>query len=135
MKLSRSVVYAVQATLQIAQDRSGLPVPCSKVAAAGNMPEKFLLQILRDLVTGGVLRSTRGVEGGYQLERPAEMISLLEIIQAVDKPLLSLPEAAEEEPVDLDPRLREALRSVARAARAQLGSIKLADLIKPPRGK
>ena len=67
MKLSRTVAYAVRATLQLAQNPSDSPVPCSKLASDGNMPERFLLQILRNLVTHGILRSTRGVDGGYTL--------------------------------------------------------------------
>ena len=82
MKLSRTVSYAVRATLQLAQLSSKGPVPCSKLAAEGKMPERFLLQILRNLVTHGILRSTRGVDGGYALVRPADQISLLEVIEA-----------------------------------------------------
>ena len=48
MKLSRTVSYALQATLQLARSRSHDPVPCRQLAADGNMPERFLLQILRD---------------------------------------------------------------------------------------
>ncbi len=65
MKFSRTVSYALQATLQLAQEDRAAPVPCSQLAAEGKMPERFLLQILRNLVTHGILRSTRGVDGGY----------------------------------------------------------------------
>ena len=85
MKLSRTVAYAVRATLALAQAESDGPVPCSKLAAEGKMPERFLLQILRSLVTHGILRSTRGVDGGYALVRPAEEISLLEVIEAIEQ--------------------------------------------------
>src|SRR6187455_1873955 len=86
MKLSRTVAYAVRATLQLAQLESDGPVPCSKLANEGKMPERFLLQILRNLVTHGILRSTRGVDGGYALVRPADQISLLEVIEAIEGP-------------------------------------------------
>src|SRR5688500_6281124 len=86
MKLSRTVAYAVRATLQLAQLQTTGPVPCSRLATEGKMPERFLLQILRNLVTHGILRSTRGVEGGYALLRPAEEISLLEVIEAIEGP-------------------------------------------------
>ena len=87
MKLSRTVAYGVQATLQLARSNSSTPVPCSQLAAEGHMPERFLLQILRRLVTHGVLHSTRGVDGGYSLARKPEQITLLEIIEAIDGPL------------------------------------------------
>ncbi len=81
MKLSRTVAYAVRATIQLAQMSTDRPIPCSKLASEGNMPERFLLQILRNLVTHGILRSTRGVDGGYALTRPPEDISLLDVIE------------------------------------------------------
>ena len=87
MKLSRTVSYAVKATLQLAQLSADGPVPCSKLASEGKMPERFLLQILRNLVTHGILRSTRGVDGGYALVRPADQISLLEVIEAIEGPV------------------------------------------------
>src|SRR5436190_23714908 len=89
MKLSRTVEYAVQAMLQLAEHTPGAPVACSRSAATAQMPERFLLQILRNLVTHGILNSTRGVEGGYTLERPADQISLLDVIEAIDGPLES----------------------------------------------
>src|SRR5215471_15258008 len=91
MKLSRTAGYALVATLQLAQSDPSVPIPCSRLAAQGRMPERFLLQILRSLVTHGILHSTRGVEGGYTLQRPAEDISLLDVIEAVDGPMKSAP--------------------------------------------
>ncbi|HWB00312.1 MAG TPA: Rrf2 family transcriptional regulator, partial [Pirellulales bacterium] len=61
MKISRTVTYAVQAVLQLARADGSRPVPCSQLASQGQMPERFLLQILRSLVTHGILQSTRGV--------------------------------------------------------------------------
>jgi Rrf2 family protein len=48
------------------------------------IPRRFLLQIMRRLVTAGVLRSARGAEGGYALNRAAEDVTLLDIVDAVD---------------------------------------------------
>ncbi len=83
MKLSRTVAYALQATMQLAVSDSDTPVPCSQIAAKGEMPERFLLQVLRSLVNHGVLRSTRGVDGGYMLIRSPDEISLLDVIEAI----------------------------------------------------
>ena len=130
MKLSRTVAYAVQATVQLAQSNSGLPVPCSHLAAEGRMPERFLLQILRHLVTHGILRSTRGVDGGYSLERKPEEISLLDVMEAIDGPLsATLPETEGGNPSPSETRLQEALEQVAANLRRQLHSIKLSDLL------
>ena len=97
------------------------------------MPERFLLQILRVLVTHGILKSTRGVEGGYSLSRPPEDISLLDVIEAIDGPL----ETAGEPPPadsadDMQQRLQTALRQVTETSRKQLEAIKLSQLLPPP---
>ncbi len=133
MKLSRTVIYAVQATLQLAQEQSKLPIPCSRLAAEGRMPERFLLQILRSLVTHGILQSTRGVDGGYSLERQPEEISLLDVIEAIDGPVVaSLPLPEDESQPTNHVRLREAIEGVTINLRRQLDTIKITDLITTP---
>ncbi len=87
MRMSRASAYAIGAVLYLADAPQGEPIPCSMIAKAGEMPERFLLQILRVLVNHGILRSTRGVEGGYSLLRPLTKVTLLDIMEAVDGPL------------------------------------------------
>ncbi len=97
------------------------------------MPERFLLQILRVLVTHGILRSTRGVDGGYSLTKPADQISLLEVIEAIDGPLDS--ESRNWSTVaspSTEAKLQDALKDVTDTARRQLESIKLSQLLPPP---
>jgi Rrf2 family protein len=132
MKMSRTVAYAVQATLQLAQSTDEGPTPCSRLAAEGHMPERFLLQILRNLVTHGILQSTRGVDGGYTLERPPEDISLLEVIEAIDGPIAPSVPVSEGLPNDSQQLLHSALEQVTRTAREQLAAIKLSQLMLPP---
>ena len=129
MKMSRTVEYAVQAMLQLAEHEPGVPIPCSRLAAAGQMPERFLLQILRTLVTHGILASTRGVEGGYTLERPADQISLLEVIEAIDGPLGGALTAVKGLPPETQQRLLAVLQKVSEQARRSLSEVKLADLL------
>lgn len=131
MKLSRTVEYAVQAMLALSQHEPGMPVPCSKLAAGGQMPERFLLQILRSLVTHGILSSTRGVDGGYALERPVDQISLLEVIEAIDGPLNSAPAPAKGMPEETHRRLSDALQEITATTRRQLGAIQLSALAPP----
>ncbi|MBI1247713.1 Rrf2 family transcriptional regulator [bacterium] len=132
MKLSRTVAYALQATMQLAVSESDAPVPCSQIAAKGEMPERFLLQVLRSLVNHGVLRSTRGVDGGYMLIRTPDEISLLDVIEAIEGPLDSkLPiTASPDDPTHQN--LQQALKDVTATARTQLESIKIAHLIQVP---
>jgi Rrf2 family transcriptional regulator, cysteine metabolism repressor len=129
MKLSRMVGYALHATLQLARLDAGEPVPCSRLAAEGRMPERFLLQILRSLVTHGILGSTRGVDGGYTLERSLDDISLLEVIEAVDGPIHSTLPIHEGLPEDSRRKLECALRKLTELARRELRAIKLVHFL------
>jgi Rrf2 family transcriptional regulator, cysteine metabolism repressor len=130
MKLSRTVSYALQAALQLARaDETQGPVPCSRLAAEGQMPERFLLQILRSLVNHGILASTRGVDGGYSLRRDAADISLLEVIEAIDGPLTSAVPINEGLPEGSKAKLECALAEVTEFARRELQAITLAHLL------
>ncbi len=131
MKLSRTVGYALQATLQLAEadgTTSGRPIPCSRLAAEGGMPERFLLQILRNLVTRGILRSTRGVDGGYVLCQSLEETSLLDLMEAIDGPFSPRIPAHAGLSSEARVKLECALSGVTKKLREELGKIKLAHL-------
>lgn len=129
MRLSRTIAYAVHATLELARSTPGVPVPCSQIARAGNLPERFLLQILRKMVNHGLLRSTRGVVGGYYLARRPDEITLREIVEAFENPLE--PSAVALEALSPSPRAMVliALRSAAAAACRELDNLTIADLL------
>lgn len=97
------------------------------------MPERFLLQILRNLVTHGILRSTRGVDGGYALIRPPEDVSLLEVIEAIDGPL-ETDDAHNTNGLSgaSQARLHTALKEITSQARQQLEAIKFSQLLEAP---
>ncbi|HEY4309146.1 MAG TPA: Rrf2 family transcriptional regulator [Pirellulales bacterium] len=131
MKLSRTVVYAIQATLQLAQSKTGAPVPCSQLAASNAMPERFLLQILRSLVTHGILSSTRGVVGGYMLQRRPQDVTVLDLLEAIEGPLTaSVPSNGSLAEYTLT-KLQKTLEDVTAAKRHELSQITLADLLPP----
>ena len=127
MKFSKTVTYALKATMQLAQNRDAGPIPSRRLAAQGNMPERFLLQILRNLVKKGILRSTRGFEGGYVLTR--DDISVLDVIEAVEGPQTHDLVLGEGLPQKSRQRLASSLEDVADTARDQLKAIKLAHLV------
>jgi Rrf2 family transcriptional regulator, cysteine metabolism repressor len=75
--------YAVVAMAELA--RSGdRPVPIKEVAERRGMPEQFLEQLFSTLRRGGLLTSHRGMKGGYTLSRPADEITVLEVVQTLD---------------------------------------------------
>jgi Rrf2 family protein len=129
MKVSRTVAYALHAALQLARSESSGPVPCSRLASEGQMPERFLLQILRNLVNHGILGSTRGIDGGYTLERQPTDVSLLDVIEAVEGPYDSSLLFHEGLPEESRTKLECALNKITELARHELRAIKLSHLL------
>lgn len=75
--------YAVVGMAELARSGEG-PVPISAVAERRGMPVQFLEQLFSTLRRNGLLISQRGVNGGFRLARPAEEITVLEVVQALD---------------------------------------------------
>ncbi|NJC68451.1 Rrf2 family transcriptional regulator [Planosporangium thailandense] len=95
MRLSARVDYALRAVVELAAATSGSggedrPVTSERLAHAQQIPPKFLESILLQLRRGGVVTAQRGPEGGYRLARPAEDISLAEVIRVIDGPLANV---------------------------------------------
>ncbi|MCC6492561.1 MAG: Rrf2 family transcriptional regulator [Pirellulales bacterium] len=128
MRISRAATYAILASVQLSDSNASPPVPCSQLAQLGDMPERFLLQVLRSLVNEGILKSTRGVDGGYRLARPLSQITLLEIVEAIDGPVQpELPHISGLTPQS-ERRLAEALGDIAEDAKRRLAEVTLAQL-------
>ena len=89
MRISAKADYAVRAALELAAAESP-PVKGERLSESQSIPLKFLENILGDLRQAGLVVSQRGPDGGYRLERPAEEISVADIIRAVDGPLASV---------------------------------------------
>jgi Rrf2 family protein len=94
MRLSKKGEYAVRALVEIGFESKLRPnslIQISTVAQRTNIPEKFLEQILLALRNGGVLKSKRGVEGGYSLAKGPDEITLGEVVRLLDGPLAPIP--------------------------------------------
>src|ERR687885_221164 len=89
VRISAKADYAVRAALELAAAETP-PVKGERLSEAQAIPLKFLENILGDLRQSGLVVSQRGPDGGYRLERPAEEISVADIIRAVDGPLASV---------------------------------------------
>jgi Rrf2 family protein len=90
VRISAKTDYAIRATAELAAAPEHVWVKTDSVAHAQDIPLPFLLNILAELRTAGIVRSRRGVDGGYQLARPATMVSIADIIRAIDGPLASI---------------------------------------------
>src|ERR687887_609499 len=89
MRVSAKVDYAVRAGAELAAAADG-PVKGDRIAQAQQIPLKFLENILLDLKHAGLVQSQRGAEGGYWLARPADEISLADVIRAVEGPIANV---------------------------------------------
>jgi Rrf2 family protein len=87
LRISRKIDYAIRAMIHLASIPPGTVVPFREIGKQMEVPEDFLAKILKTLVDHGVVRSTRGPHGGYKLARPAESISVLEVIEAAEGPV------------------------------------------------
>ena len=132
MRVSAKVDYALRAMLELAA--AGQLVKGEQLATAQGIPQKFLESILIDLRHAELVASRRRVEGGYTLARPAEGISVADVIRAVEGPIATVRGARPEDveyvgaaaglrPVWLD--LRSAMRDV-------LEQTTLADVVARP---
>jgi Rrf2 family transcriptional regulator, cysteine metabolism repressor len=76
--------YALLAILDLAAQRPGEPVKIAAIARRQRIPQKFLELILSGLKQGGFVESRRGAEGGYLLARPAEAITVGEVLRYME---------------------------------------------------
>jgi Rrf2 family protein len=91
LKVSAKADYAVRAAAELAAAQAGgQPVRAEKIATAQNIPQRFLENILSDLRHAGIAASQRGAEGGHKLAKPAQEITVADVIRAVDGPLAAV---------------------------------------------
>ena len=86
MLYSRSAEYAIRALVPLADLPAGEFALVKTLAADTGLPSHFLAKLLQDLARIGVLKSTKGPHGGFRLNMPAEEISMLRIVEAIDGP-------------------------------------------------
>jgi Rrf2 family protein len=126
MRISRKAEYALRALTAMARKPAASTSQIEELAAAERIPVKFLEQILLTLKRAGLLRSRRGVGGGYQLERPPEGISVGEIVTAIDGPFEPMPCAGE---AVGGCGVGRVFRDLQTAVNQQLGKTSLADVV------
>lgn len=83
MRLTRKLLLAVEAVLDIAYHASDVPVQSKDIAARQGVPRRYLEQVLQQLVRADILRGVRGPRGGYRLARERRRIALGEIVRVV----------------------------------------------------
>jgi Rrf2 family protein len=130
MRISRSTGYALIAVGYIAQHYRESAVLASKVSKEYGIPLEYLLKILQQLVRANILRSKRGPRGGFFLARPAEDITLLEIVESVDGPMtsfLQLAELTKNAPFSI--RMEEVCHKATEEIREAYAKVKLSKML------
>lgn len=90
MRMSAKAEYAVRAMIQLATVSDGVLVKTDDLASAQGIPSQFLVDILSTLRNDRLVRSHRGREGGYELGRSADRISIADVLRCIDGPLASV---------------------------------------------
>jgi Rrf2 family protein len=97
MRISAKADYAVRAVIELAAAPAGASVSAREIAVAQEIPQNFLENILAELRRAGIVHTHRGPGGGSTLARPAEDISVAEILQTIDGPLAAVRDLAPEQ--------------------------------------
>ena len=85
MRLTKKLMFAIEAVLDIAYHASDLPVQSKEIAERQGIPRRYLEQVLQNLVRSDILRGVRGPRGGYRLARERRNISVAEIVRVVQE--------------------------------------------------
>ncbi len=88
MQITRQADYAVRAMVYLAQMGPDQRAATGQIAREKSIPPSFLAKIVSQLSVAGLLQTSRGARGGVSLAKPADKISLLDVIEAIDGPIM-----------------------------------------------
>ena len=87
MQIPRRVDYGLRAVIYLSSQEPEKCCSINEIAQQQAVPKKFLEKIIQELVRGGLIKSKRGSCGGYALARPADAISVYDVIAAIEGPI------------------------------------------------
>ncbi len=87
MQITRQADYAIRAILFLAHLEPNERAATSQIAEEKHIPPSFLAKIISQLSIAGLIHTSRGARGGVSLARPADQISVLEVVEAIDGPI------------------------------------------------
>jgi Rrf2 family protein len=131
MKLSLSSSHALHAVCSLAAAGGREPLTARHLAPAAGASAVALRTVLRLLVEAGVLSADGGPNGGYRLSRPADKVTLLEVVEAIDGPVRGEDPFADR----LGGQLQAVCDDLAALVRQALGRVRLSDLAGTSGGK
>lgn len=132
--ISARVDYVTRALLVLAASPAGQPVNAGHIASQQGMPAKFIENMLVDLKRSGLVNSVRGSAGGFRLARPADQVTIADVIRAVEGPLAAVRGLPPEEVTYPGPaaHLQDVWIAVRASLRNVLERVTLADVIAGP---
>jgi Rrf2 family protein len=134
MKLSPAAEFAVRGVLVVAQRAGPGPVSLETICAERDLAPQYLAKIFATLVRADLVTAFRGKHGGYRLAREPQQISILEVIEAIEGPMvLNLCQHDPPRCEETDCPLRPVWSELQEVVREKLGSITLQDCL--DRGK
>jgi Rrf2 family cysteine metabolism transcriptional repressor len=137
MRISSRAHYGLRMMTELAKSHGGPPLSLAEIARRESMPLAYLEQLVAPLRRAGVVEGTRGLHGGYRLARPPGDVTVLEIVELMEGPVVPVeclaegyrPGSCGREPECLSRPLWGRLQQ---AVRAVLGGTTLADLMREP---
>lgn len=88
MQITRQADYALRAILFLAKLEPNERVSTSRIAEVQHIPSSFLAKIISQLSIAGLISTVRGARGGVSLAKPSNKISMLDVVEAIDGPIL-----------------------------------------------
>ncbi len=135
MNVSAKTEYACIAVLELAaQHEQSEPVRIRDIADAHGIPSRFLVQILLQLKSAGVVASIRGATGGYRLAKEPDQITLHDVMSVVDSQSSKVQSSAGRSTATTRV-LVQCWKRVAAKERELLGSVTFADLVRQLQGQ
>ena len=106
LKLSRKTLLALEAVIDIAFNARPEPVQAKEITARQGVPQRYLEQVMQQLVRAGVLKGVRGPRGGYRLAKERRRISVGDVVRVAER-------LEDEETETIDPRSELGIRIVS----------------------
>ena len=126
MHISVKGEYALQALFDLATQTPGEPIKIADIAKRQKIPQKFLELILAGLKQGGFVESRRGAEGGYLLARPADSITVGQVLRFME----ATRTAKNGSKLDADSPFREMWRDIDQAVSRVVDDATFEDLVR-----
>ena len=131
MRISRTTGYALLAVGYIARHQDQKLILSQDISNEYDIPVEYLFKILQQLVRANVLRSKRGPRGGFSLAKSPKKITMLQIVEAVDGPMVSQLNLAEQTHGEkFSVKAEQAYEKAIAQARSVFEKAKLSDLMK-----